>query len=55
MAFYDDGVIILSLTTVILGFFVMILKLILNLKCNEIKCCGCIIRRKVELEINNEI
>ena len=56
MAFYNDGVIILSLTTVILGFFIMTLKLILNLKCHEINCCGlCIIKRTVELEANNEI
>ena len=55
MPFYNDGITILSLSTLILGFFIMVLKLILNLKCRQIKCCGCVINRQVELEINNEI
>ena len=55
MPFYNDGITILSLTTIILGCLIMTLKLILNLKCSEIKCCGCVINRQVELEINNEI
>ena len=55
MKFYDDGITILSLTSIILACFIMTLKLILNLKCNELNCCGCLIKRVVELENNNEI
>ena len=55
MPFYNDGITVISLTTIILAFLIMTLKLIFNLKCNQIKCCGCVINRQVELEINNEI
>ena len=55
MPFYNDGITIISLTTIILACLIMTLKLIFNLKCNQVKCCGCIITRQVELEVNNEI
>lgn len=53
MRFYDDGVTIITLTTIILGCFAMTIKLIFQLKCRELKCCGiCSLIRAVELEID---
>ena len=52
MRFYDDGVTIITLTTIILGCFAMTIKLIFQLKCRELKCCGCSVTRAVELEID---
>ena len=49
--FYDDGFTIISIVSVILGCIIMSLKLIFNLKCRELKCCGiCSLIRAVELE-----
>ena len=52
MRFYDDNVTIVTLSTLILGFLGMTIKLIFQLKCRELKCCGCSVTRAVELEIN---
>ena len=53
MRFYDDGVTIVTLTTIILGCFAMTIKLLFQLKCRELKCCGiCSLTRAVELEID---
>ena len=53
MRFYDDGVTIITLSTLFLGFLGMTIKLIFQLKCRELKCCGiCSVTRAVELEIN---
>ena len=53
MRFYDDGITIITLSTLFLGFLGMTIKLIFQLKCRELKCCGIFsVTRAVELEIN---
>ena len=50
--FYDDGVTILTILSVVLGCLIMSIKLVFQLKCKELKCCGnfCSLIRSVELE-----
>ena len=53
MRFYDDSVVIVTLTTIIVGCFAMTIKHLFQLKCRELKCCGiCSLTRAVELEID---
>ena len=55
--FYNDGVTIISITTIILGCLVMSLKILFKSKCKDINVCfGLLkIKRQVELEENIEI
>ena len=55
--FYDDGVTIIALCTLIIGFMAMIGKLCYKSKCSNISCCfGLInIKRNVTIEIENDI
>ena len=55
--FYNDGVTIISITTIILGCLVMSLKILFKSKCKDVNFCfGLLkIKRQVELEDNIEI
>ena len=55
--FYDDGVTIIALCTLILGSTAMISKLCYKSKCSDITCCcGLLnIKRNVEIENDTEI
>ena len=55
--FYDDGVTIIALCTLILGSIAMISKLCYKSKCSDITCCcGLLnIKRNVEIENDTEI
>ena len=47
--FYDDGVTILTILSVVLGCLIMSIKFVFQLKCKELKCCGiCSLIRSVE-------
>lgn len=52
MEFYKDGITIITLSTIILGFLGMSLKLIFKSKCTSVKCFfGCCeINRAIEFE-----
>ena len=54
--FYDDGVTIIAIITLLLGSIAMIGKLCFKSKCSNISCCfGLInIKRNVELESDIE-
>ena len=55
--FYNDGVTIISITTIILGCLVMSLKILFKSKCKDINVCFGLLKitRTVELEENIEI
>ena len=55
--FYNDGVTIVSITTIILGCLVMSLKILFKSKCIDVNICfGLLkIKRQVELEDDIEI
>ena len=55
--FYNDGVTIISITTIILGCLVMSLKILFKSKCKDVNICfGLLkIKRTVELEDDIEI
>ena len=55
--FYNDGVTIISITTIILGCLVMSLKILFKSKCKNINVCFGLLKiiRQVELEENIEI
>ena len=55
--FYNDGVTIISITTIILGCLVMSLKILFKSKCKNINVCFGLLKiiRTVELEENIEI
>ena len=55
--FYDDGVTILAIITIIIAAFSMVTKLCFKSKCTKITCCyGMIdIKRNVEIENDTEI
>ena len=55
--FYNDGVTIISITTIILGCLVMSLKILFKSKCKNINVCFGLVKiiRQVELEENIEI
>ena len=55
--FYDDGITILAIITLILGAVSMISKLCFKSKCSNITCCcGLLnIKRNVEIENDTEI
>ena len=55
--FYDDGVTILAIITIIIAAFSMVTKLCFKSKCTNITCCyGMIdIKRNVEIENDTEI
>ena len=55
--FYDDGVTVIAIITLILASIAMISKLCYKSKCSTISCCyGLInIKRNVEIEIESEI
>ena len=50
--FYDESGFVITVVSIVLACVIMSLKLVFNLKCRELKCCGiCSITRAVELEI----
>ena len=55
--FYDDGVTIIALCTLLIGSIAMISKLCFKSKCSDITCCcGLLnIKRNVEIENDTEI
>ena len=55
--FYDDGVTIIAIITLIIGSLTMISKLCYKSKCTSISCCfGLInVKRNVNVEIENDI
>ena len=55
--FYDDGITVIAIITLILASISMISKLCYKSKCSNISCCyGLInIKRNVEIEIESEI
>ena len=53
--FYDDGVTIISLCTLIIGFMAMICKLCYKSKCSNINIFYGLINIKRNVEIENEI
>ena len=53
--FYDNGVTIIALCTLILGSIAMISKLCYKSKCSNISCCFGLINIKRNVEIESEI
>ena len=55
--FYDDGITVIAIITIIIGAFGMIAKLCYKSKCSNIICCyGLLnIKRQVEIENDTEI
>ena len=55
--FYDDGVTILAIITILIAAFSMVTKLCYKSKCSDITCCcGLLnIKRNVEIENDTEI
>ena len=54
--FYDDGITVIAIITIIIGAFSMVIKLCYKSKCSDITCCcGLLnIKRNVEIEIEND-
>ena len=55
--FYNDGITIITITTIILGCLVMSLKILFKSKCKDINVCFGLLKitRTVELENDIEI
>ena len=53
--FYDDGVTIIALCTLIIGSVAMISKLCYKSKCSNISCCFGLLNIKRNVEMENEI
>ena len=53
--FYNDGVTIIAIITLILGTITMICKLCYKSKCSNIICCFGLINIKRNVEIENDI
>ena len=52
--FYDDGITIIAIITLILGSITMISKLCYKSKCTNISCCFGLINIKRNVEIEND-
>ena len=52
MRFYEDGITIITLSTIILGCLGMTLKILFKSKCSQVNVCWgfCNIHREVQLE-----
>ena len=49
--FYDESGFVITVVSIVLGCLIMSIKLVFQLKCRELKCCGfCSLIRAVELE-----
>ena len=53
--FYNDGVTIISITTIILGCLVMSLKILFKSKCKNIDICFGLLKIKRTVELENDI
>ena len=53
--FYNDGVTIISITTIILGCLVMSLKIFFKSKCKNIDICFGLLKIKRTVELENDI
>ena len=49
--FYDESGFVITVVSIFFGCIIMSIKLVFQLKCKELKCCGiCSLIRSVELE-----
>ena len=53
--FYNYGVTIISITTIILGCLVMSLKILFKSKCKDINICYDLLKIKRTVELENDI
>ena len=53
--FYNDGVTIISITTIILSCLVMSLKILFKSKCKDIDICYGLLKIKRTVELENDI
>ena len=53
--FYNDGVTIISITTIILGCLVMSLKILFKSKCKDVNICFGLLKIKRTVELENDI
>ena len=53
--FYNDGVTIISITTIILGCLVMSLKILFKSKCKDINVCFGLLKITRTVELKNDI
>ena len=53
--FYNDGVTIISITTIVLGCLVMSLKILFKSKCKNIDICFDLLKIKRTVELENDI
>ena len=53
--FYNDGVTIISITTIILGCLVMSLNVLFKSKCKNIDICFGLLKIKRTVELENDI
>ena len=53
--FYNDGITIISITTIILGCLVMSLKILFKSKCKDIDICYGLLKIKRTVELENDI
>ena len=53
--FYNDGITIISITTIILGCLVMSLKILFKSKCQDVNYCFGLLKIKRTVELENDI
>jgi hypothetical protein len=50
-----DGVFFISISSLFCGGVALCIKQIYKIKCSEVKCCGCVIKRDIEEEAKIDI
>ena len=53
--FYNDGITIITITTIILGCLVMSLKILFKSKCKDVNICYGLLKVKRTVELENDI